>query len=92
MTGWEVRHYSAMLQPIDAEVPVVTLLQTAYDLAEEHGQDYALREAVVHACKAVRVLLDGNLGRLDGGSLSEEIEALMERVSFDSDTDRYTDG
>ena len=87
MTDWKTRHDEARRTPRDPiERALVGLLNNARLYAVTHearyhapiGEDYVLGPAVQDILTAIRVLLNGELGRLDGGELDRELVTLAE--------------
>lgn len=89
MRDWESRHYAAMMNPTDQESMVLSLIQTATTIAETYPDDRIMREAAKYALFAARVLLDGDLGRLDGGTLDSAIRDLADVINLDLDTEEW---
>jgi hypothetical protein len=86
---WMERHARAVARPNPVEQPIVTILQQMGGLVARHGEDQVLREGLALILQGVRVLLDGNIGRLDAGTVDEAISGLMEAMDFDPDTGEF---
>jgi hypothetical protein len=79
--GWQNRHQSAVLNPTGFERPMVHLLTGWSEYAETHraryesviGDDGVLGPAWEEIGDALRTMLNGDLGRLDGGTLDSFI-------------------
>lgn len=75
--GWQARHWTALLHPQGAEIPLVNLIGAWALYADEHKrryeagirQDYVLGPEWANIGKALRGLLNGEAGRLDCGTL-----------------------
>jgi hypothetical protein len=50
------------------------------------AQDYVLGPAILESLSAVRTLLNGEIGALDGGTCDSAIAALLERGGWNPDT------
>lgn len=93
--GWHTRHRSALTAPRGPETGIVHLLIGIERYAEEHkrryestiGDDGALGPAWGQLLDGVRSLLDGELGRLDGGSLWSHLDALARAHGFEGGLD-----
>lgn len=80
-TGWKHRHNTALVFPEGAERPIVHLLQAWNDYAIEYkrhydgtiGEDGVLGPAWQDIGTSIRTMLNGELKRLDGGTLDAYI-------------------
>lgn len=78
---WKARHLAAIRNPIGFELPIVSLLigwcTYAYTHAKEYeteiGADYVLGPQWRDVGLALRGLLNGQLGRLDAGTIDSII-------------------
>lgn len=77
-TGWDVRHNQALENPKGAEIPIVKLLEGLEEYVYQYANmfkdrvydDYVLgTDGVQQIVVALRVLLTGELGRLDAGTI-----------------------
>ncbi len=100
MNEWTIRHYRALREPRESEAPLVHMLNGWTDYADHHrqrfgssiGSDYVLGDAWLEIGKALRTMLNGDLGRLDAGTLDGVICHMLTREGFDPDTyDRIPD-
>lgn len=74
---WAQQHALAMMAPVGAEAPIVHLLLSWVRYAESHeklygakiGRDGVLGKAWCEIGRQIITLLNGSLGRLDGGTL-----------------------
>ena len=88
--SWIIRHSQALDNPTGIEIPTVRIFQYLGDAIEAHKEqygmniadDYILGAAWLEIAKQVRVLLNGELGRLDGGTLDRAITSLAETAGF----------
>jgi len=90
--GWQDRHNSAMRIPHPGfEAAMVQLLTGWYNYAETHrrryssdiGEDGVLGEAWADIGTSIRALLNGDLGRMDGGTLDGFISDTLQHNSID---------
>lgn len=92
-TGWKARHKSALIFPNATERPIVHLLQAWESYAIEYkrhyedallGSDYVLGAAWKDIGASLRTMLNGELGRLDGGTLDSFILSTMTEHGIDT--------
>ena len=88
---WGARHVSAWMNPRGQERAIVGLFRSAADYADTHkerfetpiGEDYFLgAEGFLPLIKSIRVFLNGELGRLDGGTLDALLFAMLKEAGF----------
>jgi hypothetical protein len=87
MGGWQDRHDAAIDAPKGFEVPIVAMLKGWALYAERHkaeydsliGDDGVLGSEWAEIGKALLGLLNGQLGRLDGGTLDGYIWNFAEK-------------
>lgn len=93
MDAWKVRHQAARKCPHPGhERALGMLIDGLREYAEVHqakfesplGEDWVLGDEWLEAVRAVVGLLNGEIGRLDGGSLWQELEALARSAGFDA--------
>jgi len=92
MESWKYEHNKAMLEPnTHFEKALVSMLRgiDAYILANEEmgwkiADDHVLGFGLALQIEGFRALLDGELGRLDGGTLWSAIDKLARRAGWDS--------
>ena len=90
-TGWKQRHSDAIRRPQGPEVPIVGLLDAWIGYAVRHqqrydsrvGSDYVLGPEWAAIGAALRGLLNGELGRLDGGTLDGILCHNLQAEGFD---------
>lgn len=88
---WGKRHALAWRAPNAIEEPIVNLYTALAQYADRHharyespiGEDGVLGVEWLTIAKALRGLLNGELGRLDGGTLDSLIYALVESAGFE---------
>ena len=88
---WGKRHAAAMVAPTGFEVPIVSLIRALASYADAHleryespvGNDGVLGKEWLAIMQATRGLLNGELGRLDGGTLDGLLFELARHVGFD---------
>ena len=91
-TSWLTRHMNAMLNPTGIEAPTVILFDYLAGAIEPHyerygsklADDYILGAAWLEIAKQARVLLNGELGRLDGGTLDKALYSLAQVAGFEA--------
>ena len=90
-TGWWRNHLQAWSSPRGVERGITGLFKAAADYADTHkarfetpiGEDYFLgTDGFLPLIKAIRVFLNGELGRLDGGTLDALLFAMLEEAGF----------
>ena len=92
-TGWRTRHVSAIVAPVKAERPIVHMLKAWLEYADTHeaayetriGDDYVLGPQWAAIGGAMLALLNGDLGRLDGGTLDGIIRDTLSAEGFNPD-------
>jgi hypothetical protein len=87
-TDWLERHEKAWQNPIEAERPIVGLIKAWLDYARDYhtrytftgvADDGVLGEPWVRIGDNILSLLNGELGRLDGGTLDKLIRETIEK-------------
>ena len=89
--SWQYRHQLALVDPDAVEAPIVNLLKVLDTYDRQHvtqfgsavANDYVLGAAWLEIARAARTLLNGDLGRLDGGSLDKILLDLIRTAGFD---------
>ena len=92
-TGWRERHNEAVARPTGVERPIVALINTWIDYAQAHekayessiGEDGVLGPQWAKIGAALRMLLNGDLRRLDGGTLDKCIGDALHDAGFNPD-------
>lgn len=90
---WVKQHAGAWLSPRGAEAPIVNLIKAWLNYADKHeedlgssiGEDYYLGDRWADIGFALRDLLNGELGRLDGGTLDGLICGALDAEGWDTD-------
>ena len=94
MGGWKERHLKAVANPRHiAEGPLLYMIQGWIDYAASHksrfgsevGEDYVLGDEWFAIGMALLGLLNGDLGRLDGGTLDTIIRDNLIEQGYDCD-------
>lgn len=86
MPDWLTRHWRAWYDPQTAEErTIVTLANEMRALSIRNGEDGVLSLAVAHLGTAIRVLLDGEHGRLDAGTVMSAVSQYAERAGINPD-------
>ena len=88
--AWGARHADAFDSPRGMERPIVGLYRALAEYADTHlaryaspiGDDGVLGDEWMQMLKALGGLLNGELGRLDGGTLDALRYALAETAGF----------
>jgi len=96
MSGWGDGHKAALIMPEGPERGIVALFKGWLLYADRHktrfesgiGDDYFLGPEWVKIGLAIRVLLNGELGRLDGGTLDSVILDTLNAEGFDENGER----
>lgn len=91
MGGWKARHLRAVQSPMH---PVARALASWISYADEHarrfgsqiGEDYVLGPAWARWGLALRELLNGDLGQMDGGTLDTIIHTNLTEQGYYPDT------
>ena len=90
---WEVRHNNAVTCPTPTEAILISMIQSVAlyirqqeSVIDEPWFDYVLGVGIGEIIGGIRVLLNGDIGRLDGGTLDSVLWDLAARSSFDLDT------
>jgi hypothetical protein len=92
--GWQTRHLSALANPNVSERPILALLMGWATYADEYqgrydqhiGADYVLGKEWAAIGSALLGLLNGGLGRLDGGTLDGFLRNTLTAEGFDPET------
>ena len=87
---WGARHVSAWMNPRGQERAIVGLFKSAADYADTHkerfespvGKDGVLHVGFLQIIGGIRVFLNGELGRLDGGTLDALLFAMLKEAGF----------
>jgi len=93
---WRTSHKAALILPKGPERGILSLLKGWLLYADQHkerfeggiGEDYVLGPQWVAIGLALRELLNGELGRLDGGTLDSVILDALNAEGFDGDGER----
>ncbi len=93
---WQRRHNEALLRPNRVEQPIIALIGaiTSYVQAQEIAAggiwlDYVLGQGVVDLLDGFRTLLNGDLQRLDAGTLDAWACGMAARIGWDIDRSRW---
>ena len=96
---WEIRHNNAVTCPTPNEAILISMIQSVAlyvrhaEMSEglDVGQwrDYALGDGVGTMIEGIRTLLNGDISRLDGGTLDAVLTSLAERVGYDLDLSKW---
>ena len=90
---WEARHFAAVANPRGDEVGIVGMIRAWLSYADHHatlhgariGEDNFLGPEWAAIGSALLSLLNGSLGRLDGGTLDHVIREALTEEDFDPD-------
>lgn len=88
---WRVKHNEAVRNPAGFEVAIMGLLLGLETYRVEHalhyaanvGDDGVLCEGVIDIAKGIRTLLNGEIGRLDGGTIDGYLVGLLRECGED---------
>lgn len=89
--GWRVRHNEAVKNPAGFEVAIMGLLLGLESYRVEHalhyasnvGDDGVLSDGVADIAEGVRTLLNGEIGRLDAGTIDGYLVAVLRECGRD---------
>lgn len=83
--AWARHHEEALLAPLHHERAILTIARGLEQYAEEHrgryddtpiGEDYVLGCAFEDIARGLLMLLNGEIGRLDGGTVDAAIRSM----------------
>lgn len=75
--SWRLRHNAAIESPIGSEIPIVKMIEFLNSYVANQafgwviGDDYVLGDAMTEIVKSTLTLLNGDIGRLDGGKIDQ---------------------
>lgn len=89
---WGQRHVAAWTEPQPAEEAIVMLIRGAAVYADNHhkrfesklGDDGVLGDPWAEILRSVLTLLNGDLGRLDGGTVDGLVRSMLSAEGFDA--------
>ena len=92
--GWQDRHLSALYTPHGSEQPIFGLIYAWARYADRHreryesgvGEDGVLGTSWAAIGSHIRALLNGELGRFDGGTLDSFLYSTLAAEGFNPDT------
>lgn len=90
---WGPRHVAAWKEPQHAEAGIVGLITAAATYADNYrrqfesqlGDDAVLGEPWADILRGVLQLLNGDLGRLDGGTVDKLVRQMLSAEGFETD-------
>lgn len=88
-SGWATRHNAAMYAPVGFERPIVGMINAIDQYCKNHAKQYGsdlwddgvLCDGLEQLLLGLRVLLNGNCGRLDCGTIDHWICDLIQKCS-----------
>lgn len=83
---WVERHVAATITPNRVEAPYVEALTALHTFAARYSDDGVLDEGVLLVAAGLRVLLGGDTGRLDCGTLDGGLVDVIRRCGLNPDT------
>ena len=91
--AWVSRHMKAVGMPTNSEGPLISMLRGWLNYADRHylayestiGEDGVLGPEWAKIGASLRELLNGELGRLDGGTLDGVLYDTLKAEGFDPD-------
>lgn len=91
--NWQERHMQACVTPRGPERPIVRMIEQWLRYADGHenrfaskiGEDYVLGRYWFDMAISLRVLLNGETGRLDCGTLDTVIMSALRTAGFETD-------
>lgn len=93
IANWQQRHVSALKSPKGFEAPILSLIEGLQDYRVEYearyeskiGDDYVLGTSYLRLARTIIELLNGEIGRLDGGSIQRLIRQTLDAAGFSED-------
>lgn len=83
-TDYKERHRAAVANPQSPEErTIVVLMGELENLAARYPEDYVMVSAIEKLASAIIVLLNADLGRLDGGMVDAAVRKIVERAGGD---------
>lgn len=87
---WQERHATAFRRPVGNEAPITRMLEALADYADNHKQQFDrdladdgfLGPVWLEMCRSFLQLLNGDLGRLDGGTLDKSVREMCRMAGF----------
>ena len=89
--SWRARHNAAIQSPIGAEIPIVKMIEFLNSYVDAQpfgwaiGDDYILGDAIAEIVKSAITLLNGEIGRLDGGKIDQFLREYAQTNRLDID-------
>ena len=91
--AWKQNHIKAMVEPVRFEIPISSMLRAIQDYAALYrerfestiGNDGVLGEGLKDMIQGLRVLLNGDCGRIDCGTIDSKLCELAERHGIELD-------
>lgn len=78
---WRVQHFAAINAPRGDEREIVNLMSTLANVAGKWKGDGFMNDALIHIGEAIRVLLNGDVGRLDPGLVNQFVDHVIDPES-----------
>jgi hypothetical protein len=78
-----------MQEPRGDETPIVDLLHALDELVPRYADDFVLREPVAQILNATLALLNGPIGRLDGGMVWDVVERFAHTMHYNLDVEEF---
>ena len=91
--SWKNRHVRAWLSPKGFEVPITAMVSALGDYRVEHearygskiGEDHFMGKLYLDLARTIIKLLNGEIGRLDGGSVEQLVRRQLGAAGFTED-------
>lgn len=97
--GWVALHKEALCSGVKEEMRITGLCKAVYyyvwscEVVEGvPWRDYVLGESVGAMLQGILGLLNGDIGRLDGGTVDSWCRHVADQIGFDLDLDKMRDG
>lgn len=93
VANWQQRHVSALKSPKGFEAPILSLIEGLQDYRVEHearygskiGEDHFMGKLYLDLARTIIKLLNGEIGRLDGGSVEQLVRRQLGAAGFTED-------
>jgi hypothetical protein len=89
--GWQGQHRTAIEFPTKEEAPIVHLFDALDALVPLYKEDRVMRPALAGLITSAERLLDGDLGRMDGGTLWRVLADYAQEIGYSMDHGAFLD-
>ena len=92
MDNYKLHHYAALQNPQGPELTYICVTKSIASYAEHYRErfdsdvaaDGVLGDGIAHILRGAEILLNGDLGRLDGGMCWQALETLAKECGWKS--------